>query len=624
MRPCIAKHVRPQLSQQTKLKIQALMDARSFERLLALCQRELTRFPNHPSLIHAKAIALAELDRTTEAISALHERFKSFSKPAWLLLARLYAKSGDTIKRKDILQRILAQDENCYEALVQLGGVLLKDEDYTEARNLLVKATKVNPDLPQAYVELANIASEHRQYKKAEQLLAKAAECGNSALSLKVRQFAAQGKAESWEGAEERYFELVKEPDLDIYKKFNLAQTYARFLRVHDRVDEAVALLESFESAPEAVQLPRINALALLYADRGDYDRAIGMFESLLEKHPDFISAKWNLSLIRITVGQVEQGFKEYEIRWQWKEFPSSRRKFDAPQWQGENLSGKSILVWREQGIGDEVRFGSLIQELESSGAQVTIESAPKLVKLFERAYPWAEVRAEGPRDCRGKEAYAGFDFQIPFGSLTTIYRKSINDFRRGQKPWLPRDIEKEQKLRSVMGLSPTDMLVGLCWRSSNRNASRNHLYAEVKDLITLKELKGVTFLNLQYDECTEELQAMRELGLPVKHISNINQKDNLLGASVLMGACDLVVTAGTAVLDIACAMGKPTIGFAPKGKSDVNMGEMDYPWTPTCLPLYFGEDQRALIPKVIMHRWPEIVKWAETKQKQHPPLALE
>jgi hypothetical protein len=482
----------------------------------------------------------------------------------------------------------------------------------------------LDPSRPQAYSALANIATEYRQYNRAEQLLQKAAGLDEDSLPLKIKKFVAKGKAEQWVDIDEQYHSLIAHPKLREDQRFNISQTYARFLRIEGRTQEAIDLLESFcDSVESGVCAARDNALALLYADAGDYLKGIQMLEEVVRRKPDFVNAKWNLALMRVTVGQVEQGFKEYEIRWDWKEFPSSRRKFNAPQWQGENLSGKTLLVWREQGIGDEVRFGSLIQELADSGAQVTIESSPKLVKLFERAYPWAQVRAEGPRDCRDKEAYNGFDFHIPFGSLTTIYRKSIDDFRRRQKPWLPRDFEKEQKLRSVMGLSPTDTLVGLCWRSSNRNASRNHLYAEVKDLITLKELKGVTFLNLQYDECTEELQAMRELGLPIKHISNINQKDNLLGASVLMGACDLVVTAGTAVLDLACAMGRPTIGFAPKGKSDVNMGEMDYPWTPTCLPLYFGEDQRALIPKVIMHRWPEIVKWAETKEKQYPPLAL-
>jgi len=152
-------------------------------------------------------------------------------------------------------------------------------------------------------------------------------------------------------------------------------------------------------------------------------------------------------------------------------------------------------------------------------------------------------------------------------------------------------------------------MLVGLCWRSSNRAASRNHLYADIKDLIALKELKGVTFLNLQYDQCNDELEEMRKMGLSIKRNANINQKDNLVSASVLMGACNIVMTVGTAVLDLACAMGKPTIAFAPKGSSNVNMGEMDYPWTPTCLPLYFGQDQRHLIPHVIMRRWPEILK---------------
>ena len=591
--------------------VKQLLDSGQYEEVIQKAKSGLRANPVHPQWLHAMALALHKSDRDAEAVQHL-ETFvtRRYYRPAWLLLAALYVKKNEKQAASEHLRRLIEKDAKCYEAHVQLATLCTQNEDYAEAAQLLNTAIQIDESRPQAYVALSTIAAEHRDFKKAERLLTQAEDKDKSAIAITVRRFIAKAKAEIWEGIEDEYRRLTDAKTLSQAHLFNLNQVYSRYLAVHDRVDEAIAVLESLEPTPAAK--PSLeNALALLYARVGKRDEAMKLLDKVVEENPNFISGRWNRSLMLLSSGRIEEGFKEYEIRWQWKEFPSKRRKFTVPRWQGEGLNGKRLLVWREQGIGDEVRFASLIQELENCGGSVTIEASKKLLKMFRQSYPWTDVRLEGPFDCRDHEGYKDFDYQIPMGSLPTLYRKSVDDFRAKQRPWMYRNLEAEAEVRRSLKADADTLVVGLCWRSSVKTASRSGLYLKLTEFMELNKLKNVVLLNLQYDQCDDEIQEARALGMKIKHVSNIDQKDNIPGACALIGACDLIITAGTAVLELACAMGKPAIVFTLAGPNQVNFGEKDYPWLPTCLPLYFHGGKNEQVAKLIVGKWNQIRKWS-------------
>jgi tetratricopeptide (TPR) repeat protein len=374
------------------------------------------------------------------------------------------------------------------------------------------------------------------------------------------------------------------------------------------------------EALKEAERLAALNigssaaiksTLGVIHARLGNLDKAIAIQKSVIEEEPSLVLARWNLSIHQLEAGELPEAFDNYEARWDWIDFPSERRSFDIPRWNGEDLAGKRILVWREQGIGDEIRFAGLLPDLVATGARITFECSGKLHALFSKAFPDIEARAEKPAAMRKQRDYQGFDFQIPMGSLTRHFRPTVAEMQAKCRPWLKRDSEIESRVREDMKAAPQQPVIGLSWRSSKQNLQRNQHYVGGDYLAPLKLLGGAKFLCLQYDECREEVASMRDLGLPIFEFPNIDQMNDLVSASYLAGACDLVITAPTATAELSAGLGIPTIMFGVR-KSHIQLGTDGVPWHPASryLPLEAGNP--IAVAKSILFDWKDIAPWAE------------
>lgn len=374
--------------------------------------------------------------------------------------------------------------------------------------------------------------------------------------------------------------------------------------------EEALREAERLSASNAATAETVKPALGVIHARRGDLQKAIAIQRSVLERDPAHVLARWNLAIHQLEAGDLPEAFENYEARWQWSDFPSERRTFDMPRWAGENLQGKRILAWREQGVGDEIRFAGLLGDLVAAGAHVTFECSPKLLPLFRASFGDMEVRAEPAVADRRPRDYRGFDFEVPIGSLARHFRPTVAEMQARCRPWLKRDAEIESRLRADMRAAPHEPVVGLCWRSSNRNLQRNRNYVKGDYLAPLKLLGKSKFICLQYDECRDEVASMRELGLPVYDFSGIDQMNDLLSASYLAGACDLVVSAGTATAELSAGLGIPTVLFGPTG-SQIQLGTGGVPWHPATRFLPLDENDPIGVAKSVLHDWKAISEWA-------------
>jgi tetratricopeptide (TPR) repeat protein len=451
--------------------------------------------------------------------------------------------------------------------------------------------------------------SDLRSYKNAEKFMDKVLSLAKPLTAqLLIKRLALANRAENFTYTVENY-ERLKNFNLTIDERIQADQIWARYLEINNRPEDALKLVEKWLKIESKHKDQLLTVVGMLYAKTGCLKKGIALHEELLSKVPEHVTARWNLSLLQLLAGNVTEGFKNYEARWKWREFPSMRRQFDVPRWQGESLKGKKLLIWREQGIGDEVRFSSLIPDLKSLGAEITIECSKKMVKFFERCFPWAIIRAEGVLDCKNNSDYERFDFQIPMGSLTLILRKSLQDFYDLQKPWIPRISNAENKVRARLGVRPDQPLVGICWRSSNQAPSRNRHYLLVEELAPLKNIKDVVFVATQYDECLPEIERVRELGLPIYHYTNVNQKDDLLSAIGLLGACDLIISANVSVGDFSAGLGVPVIRIGHK-KEPIRMGTENIPWYPTCKYFEMDPGEGSNVIQRVINEWPSLMNW--------------
>jgi tetratricopeptide (TPR) repeat protein len=377
--------------------------------------------------------------------------------------------------------------------------------------------------------------------------------------------------------------------------------------------DQALELIAAWRNSDVKIWASIQTVAGIIEEDRGNVDKAMAIQEAILARDPNCDVARWHLSLHQMAAGKLPDAFDNYDVRWKISDFPSERRLFDIPRWQGEALQGKKILVWREQGVGDEIRFAGLLADLVEIGADVTFECTAKLLPLFRPSFPDITVRPVVPAANRTSALYAEFDFETPLGSLPRFLRPSVEALKTKARPFLKRSPEVENNVREAMNARPDQPVIGLCWRSSLRNLHRDKNYLRAEHIAALKLLGKSGFICLQYDQCADEVALMQELGLPVTQFTSIDQMNDLAGAALLAGACDLVISAGTATAELSAGLGVPTLLFGPE-HSRTRLGTEDMPWHPATRYMPTNPDEPIELMKAILFNWGSIATWAAEK----------
>ncbi|MCW2247880.1 tetratricopeptide (TPR) repeat protein [Azospirillum fermentarium] len=314
-----------------------------------------------------------------------------------------------------------------------------------------------------------------------------------------------------------------------------------------------------------------LHNMGHVHQTRNEDGPARVLVHRLLRLAPGHAKGRMNRALLRLAAGDLDGGWADYESRFA-AGTAQARRRFAVPPWRGGDPAGRRILVWAEQGLGDEILFGSLIPDLVRRGARVTVECDARLVPLFARALPGAVVQAEGagtPPD---------IDAHIPMGSLPGLLRPRVGAFAPSPAWLAPDPVLRAHWRDRVAALGP-GLTVGLCWRSSRITADRAGAYTRLTDWLPLLTLPGVRVVNLQYDDCADEIAAVEgRAGVRLHRWDDLDLKDDLEAVAALMASLDLVVTAPTAVGELAGALGVPVWRIGGRGDWS-RLGTGARPW---------------------------------------------
>jgi Flp pilus assembly protein TadD len=306
-------------------------------------------------------------------------------------------------------------------------------------------------------------------------------------------------------------------------------------------------------------------------------------------------------SLCLLAMGRIAEGFPAYEVRHSPHHRAYAPVAVAAPRWAGEDLDGKTILVVGEQGLGDEILFGTVLPDLLSmtgNTGRVMAALDHRLVAPFQRA--WQRIRFGGyqsvkhqGRDVRivnWAEGDAKPDFWIEMGGLLPHFRKDLADFPA--RNLLVPDHDRLAAFRAALGEDKRP-LVGLGFRSMLTSGTRAKYFAGIEAWAPILKTPGVRFVNLQYGDCAKEIAFARDRwGVTVETIAGLDLKQDIDGALALSCACDLVISASTATAQIAAAGGVETWMFnaAPAWPQ---LGTQSYPWymqTRAFAPEAFGD----------------------------------
>jgi len=303
------------------------------------------------------------------------------------------------------------------------------------------------------------------------------------------------------------------------------------------------------------------NNLGACLKDQGNLRDAVSSYQAALEVDPNYVDAHWNLGLSLLQLGELERGWLEYE--WRLKNKNDAGRVFDMPVWQGSDLIEKSIFVYAEQGIGDELSFAGCLPDLIAmSPKAVYLDCDPRLEPLLARSFPKITVsRKSADNNLPWVNGGPTPDYCQAIGSLPKFFRTCAEDFTEA-KPYLFADPEQVTSWTNRLCRLGSGLKIGISWRGGKDAMIARRASVPLdcwKPLLSL----DAQFINLQYGETAQEISELGdEYADKIWTWDDFDRRNDLDSMAALISALDLVITIDNATLHMAGALGANVWGL--------------------------------------------------------------
>ena len=370
-------------------------------------------------------------------------------------------------------------------------------------------------------------------------------------------------------------------------------------------IGEPARAVRHFQKALELAPRAEMAAgLAHAYRDLGRLNEAIASYDRALRLKPGLGDAAINRAYACLLKEDFADGWAQYESRF--AATGTKERDFGLPRWQGEALEGKTVLVYAEQGLGDEIMFASCLPELLARAQRVILECSDRLAPLFQRSFPQAIVHGGKKEDPEGWVGqHTPIHYQVPIGSLPRWLRPERSAFDRSAV-YLHADraVANDFRMQLAAGHKP---VIGLSWRGGTPK-TRSHLRSLPLELLTPLLKEDALFVSLQHGVGSSELAGAAALRtFPAA-------TDDLDRLAALISALDLVVSVDNTNVQLAGALGRPVwvlLSASPEWRYG-SRGET-MPWYPSAKLFRQGGDRRW--EPVIRQLMTAFSEWIERSQ---------
>jgi Tfp pilus assembly protein PilF len=511
-----------------------------------------------------------------------------------------------------LLRREIASAKATQAALPHLKRALgaIAANDYKSGLKAVTKAVTLDPN---------NFLGHHRQAIAQEKL-------GDWAASIDAYERALTLKPESPEIANDLgrlAFRMGMLPQAEILFRHHLAlrpyaiessNNLACVLRDQQRYDEAIELLKpALQSHPQCALL--WNTLGTVMSDMGECEQAAVFFTETLRLDPKHAKARYNranclftlgdsatavedcraamagaespedlatmglaLSSMLLASGDLSQGWEAYEARLSPHFHDPIHYLVNRPLWTPDtDIEGRHLLLIGEQGLGDEIMFSNMIDDiLEALGpaGRLSMTVDRRLVPLFQRSFPRVNVgihntfmrNGRNIRMAPGITDWADIDYYAPLGQPLRRFRNRIEDFPERPQGFMKADPERVAYWRAQFADHPGPK-IGLLWTSMLINSSRRKYFPPFDQWGPILTQPGATFVNLQYGDRSADIQMARDaFGIEILQPEGIDLKADLDDVAALCCAMDLVLGPANATSNIAAACGAPNWLIAAPG----------------------------------------------------------
>ena len=421
---------------------------------------------------------------------------------------------GKTQDAIDNFKEALSLKNNFFESYIQLGQLLKKENLLDDALSIYKSALTnvIQKDLINVNI------SEIYYIKKNYQLSKKFAE---EALNLNPK----------------NYFAMI-----------NIANCFMEL----GEVDKGIIELEKAKKINNS--FPMIyNNLGFCYKVLGNNEKAAANYQKAIKLNPNLHDAYFNLSHIQLSENNFKDGWNNYEYRWGTQKKFTQRLIFNKPQWE-EGLGFEKILIWGEQGIGEQLLFSSILPDVKTKFKKVLVYVEDKLVKLFQKQYNNMEFYPLSKKIDENE-----FDYHLPMCSLARIFRNGIDSFHNNQ-------ITVQENFNKTK--SPKEKLrCALSWKSTNQDLG-NVKSITLEDLKEILLIDQIDFFNIQYTNEDKEVEDFKNnYNVKINKNKTLDTFNNLFELSEFIKTCDFVISVSNTNAHLSASIGKPTFLLLPKSK---------------------------------------------------------
>ena len=279
----------------------------------------------------------------------------------------------------------------------------------------------------------------------------------------------------------------------------------------------------------------------------GDPAGALPFLQRAVTLGGDVAVPQFNIAVCLLLMGNYQQGWPQYEHRWNFEHLAGTLPKFEQPRWTGQDLDGKTIFVIGEQGHGDNIQFSRFLLDLHNLGARIVLQVNDNVAPLFTGNDIVSEIL---PPD----QTPSQFDYWAPIMSLPGVLGITLENLPQ-QVSYLAANKELVQLWQRTLG-AKTKLRIGFSWSGRRDSWINQHKSVPADTMFELIEKNpNYEWINLQAECTNEESARMAELG--VKQFPGAIR--NFSDTAALIHHMDVVISVDTAVTHLAGALGRPT-----------------------------------------------------------------
>lgn len=529
------------------------LSAGRYGKALALVSDASQKAPNDPEPVFVRALILVEWGRFREARDSLVkaealglQTEKLYETLGWAFLSTTGVASAEPWMRK-----AAAVDPNGGPSHLALGTTLRLQGKTDEAIESFERALALSPHNLDCLLNLAESSTASNQLQRAESYARRAVGLdGNSALA--------------WN---------------------NLGIALVAQDRFHDAT-EAFEQADRIEAISGGAADQYLN-LGTCLRDTGRLEEALELYERKLRERP-FAGAHAHYAHVLLTAGRFPEGWDQYEFRWLQPPLLSLRPSFRKPVWAGQPLSGKTILLRTEQGVGDVIQFIRYAPHVKAMGATVLLQVRNDVREL---AHSFVGV----DRILGATEAYPNFDYYIHLMSLPRIFGTDLASVP-ASIPYLSPEPERVEHWASRIDRDGL-FKVGIVWAGDAGHTRDRYRSIALSALAPLAGIQGVRFYSLQKGAQAEQI-AKPPVGFTLIDLGP--ELRDFADTAAVVSQLDLVICVDTSIAHLAGALGKPVWVLLPTPADWRWMTEReDSPWYPTMR--LFRQRQQGHWPEVIL-----------------------